>query len=139
MYVTFLCFTCLLLCFCCKSRLCSPCCGARPSNSSSNSVVSSLRRELCHCQVCVTIIGCQSILEVLIVGRRNRSFSQRNSLSKNIHTQNGVYVNKHNAELQRTDPGTKVTGEFSTKDCIFSPNAQNGFLLCPSFQLGKIH
>ena len=28
-------------------------------------------------------------------------------------------INKHNAELQRTDPGTKVTGEFSTRD-IFS-------------------
>ena len=26
--------------------------------------------------------------------------------------------NKHNAELQRTDPGTKVTGEFSTRGHI---------------------
>ena len=39
--------------------------------------------------------------------------------------------NKHNAELQRTDPGSKVTGEFSTKGRIFPPNAQNGFLLFP--------
>ena len=31
-------------------------------------------------------------------------------------------VNKHNTELQRTDPGTKVTGEFSTRGHIFSPN-----------------
>ena len=31
-------------------------------------------------------------------------------------------VDKHNAELQRTDPGTKVTGEFSTRGHIFSPN-----------------
>ena len=31
------------------------------------------------------------------------------------------------------DPGTKVTGEFSTKGHIFPPNAQNGFLLLPSF------
>ena len=30
--------------------------------------------------------------------------------------------NKHNAELQRTDPGTKVTGEFSTRGHIFPPN-----------------
>ena len=31
------------------------------------------------------------------------------------------------------DPGTKVTGEFSTNGRIFPPNAQNGFLLFPSF------
>ena len=30
--------------------------------------------------------------------------------------------NKHNAELQRADPGTKVTGEFSTRGHIDSPN-----------------
>ena len=41
--------------------------------------------------------------------------------------------NKHNAELQRTDPDTKVTGEFSTKGRIFPPNAQNGFLSFPLF------
>ena len=34
-------------------------------------------------------------------------------------------ANKHNAELQRTDPGTKVTGEFSTRGHIFSPNVWN--------------
>ena len=28
--------------------------------------------------------------------------------------------NKRNAELQRTDPGTKVAGEFSTRGDIFS-------------------
>ena len=33
--------------------------------------------------------------------------------------------NKQNVELQRTDPGTKVTGEFSTKGRIFQLNAQN--------------
>ena len=27
-------------------------------------------------------------------------------------------MNKHNAELQRADPGTKVTGEFSTRGHI---------------------
>ena len=43
--------------------------------------------------------------------------------------------NKHNTKLQRTDPGTKVTGKFSTKDCIFPPSAQNG--LFPSLLLGK--
>ena len=41
--------------------------------------------------------------------------------------------NKHNFELQRTDPGTKVIGEFNTKGCIFPPNAQYGFLSFPSF------
>ena len=35
--------------------------------------------------------------------------------------------NKHNAELQRTDPGTKVIGGFSTMSHIFTPNARNGF------------
>ena len=33
-----------------------------------------------------------------------------------------IISNKHNPELQRTDPGTKVTGEFSTRGHIFSPN-----------------
>ena len=47
--------------------------------------------------------------------------------------------NKHNAELQQSDPGTKVTGEFSTRGSIFLPNARNGFVLFPSFWLGKIH
>ena len=31
------------------------------------------------------------------------------------------------AELQRTDPGTKVVGEFSSRDRTFPPNARNGF------------
>ena len=30
--------------------------------------------------------------------------------------------NKHNAELQRTDPGTKVTGKFSTMGHILPRN-----------------
>ena len=33
-----------------------------------------------------------------------------------------VLGNKHNAELQRTDPGIKVTGEFSARGHIFPPN-----------------
>ena len=41
--------------------------------------------------------------------------------------------NKHNAELQRADPGTKVAGLFSTRGRIFPHNAQNGFLLFSSF------
>ena len=36
-------------------------------------------------------------------------------------------LSKHNAELQRTDPGTKVIGEFSIWGRIFPPNARNGF------------
>ena len=41
--------------------------------------------------------------------------------------------NKHNAQLQRTDPGTKVTGGFSTRGHIFHPNVWNEFLSFPSF------
>ena len=37
------------------------------------------------------------------------------------------------AELQWTEPGTKVTGQFSIKGRIFPPNAQYGSLLLPSF------
>ena len=44
-------------------------------------------------------------------------------------------TNKHNAEPQRIDPGTKILGEFGTKSHIFPPNAQNGFWM----KLGKIH
>ena len=36
---------------------------------------------------------------------------------------------KHNAELQRADPGTKVTGLSSTRGHIFPYNAQNGVSL----------
>ena len=38
-------------------------------------------------------------------------------------------VNKHNAELQRADPGTKDIGQFSTtaQGRIFPHNAQKGF------------
>ena len=38
---------------------------------------------------------------------------------KRLNLEKEIYTYKHNAELQRTDPGTKVTGEFSTRD-IFS-------------------
>ena len=41
-------------------------------------------------------------------------------------------LNKHNAELQRTDLGTKVT-----MGSIFPPNARNAFLLSASFELRK--
>ena len=41
--------------------------------------------------------------------------------------------NKHNAELQRADPGTKDVGQYSTRTQgrIFPHNAQNGILLIP--------
>ena len=32
---------------------------------------------------------------------------------------------KHNTELKRTDPGKKVTGEFSTRGRIFPSSARN--------------
>ena len=44
-----------------------------------------------------------------------------------------TYENKHNDELQRADPGTKVTGQFSTRGRIFPNDAQNGFSLFSSF------
>ena len=37
-----------------------------------------------------------------------------------------ILKKKHNAKLQQTDPGTKVTGEFSTLGRIFTPYARNG-------------
>ena len=42
-------------------------------------------------------------------------------------------INKHNAELEQTDRGTKDTGNFNTRGHIFPHNAQNGYLLFPSF------
>ena len=35
------------------------------------------------------------------------------------------HVNKHNTELQRTDPGTKDKGKFSSRSRIFPDNKQN--------------
>ena len=40
---------------------------------------------------------------------------------------------KHNAELQRADPGTKDMGYFCTRGSIFPHDAQNRFLSFPSF------
>ena len=46
---------------------------------------------------------------------------------------------QHRTELLRTDPGTKVTGEFNIKDRILAPNAQNGFYCFHSFSWKKMH
>ena len=46
--------------------------------------------------------------------------------------------NKHNTELQRTDPGTKVTGEFSIRGHIFPPFEMN-FPYFHRFSWEKIH
>ena len=46
---------------------------------------------------------------------------------------NEMKLDKHNAELQRADPGTKVMGYFSTRGRIFPHDAQNEFSLFPSF------
>ena len=48
-----------------------------------------------------------------------------------LFTNSKIIVDKHNAELQRADPGTKFTGQFSTRGRIFPHNAQNGFSLFP--------
>ena len=48
---------------------------------------------------------------------------QRNTKTYRVKTKIRNKKNKHNAELQLTDPGTKVMGEFSTKGHIFPPNA----------------
>ena len=34
-------------------------------------------------------------------------------------------INKHNVELRRTDPDTKVTGESNIKSRVFQPTAKN--------------
>ena len=49
--------------------------------------------------------------------------------SKNVDLMygKGKQTNKHSAELQRTDPDTKVIGEFSTRGRIFPTYARNGF------------
>ena len=59
---------------------------------------------------------------------RNQHTLKHLKAKKNVVVCLDKKVNKHKAELQRTDQGTKVTGEFSTKGHIFPPNIQNGFL-----------
>ena len=44
-------------------------------------------------------------------------------------------INKHKAELQRT--GHKIYGRIQYQGLYFPPNTHNGFLLFPSFNLGK--
>ena len=66
------------------------------------------------------------------VSGRAKSNNFQKSKNRNILLQSGRFLdfidkkkqkeNKHNTELQRTDPGTKVTGEFSTRGHIFLPN-----------------
>ena len=49
-----------------------------------------------------------------------QTFSTVNSLSYvSVNINEDRKKNKHNTELQRTDPGTKVRGEFSTKGRIY--------------------
>ena len=55
------------------------------------------------------------------------------SIITKVILENHKRIGKTNAELQWTDPSTKVTGEFTTTGSIFPPIAQNGFLLFPSF------
>ena len=50
-----------------------------------------------------------------------------------------VNWNKHNAELQRADPGTEVTGQFSTRGRIFLHDAQNGFFIILIVLVEKKH
>jgi len=72
---------------------------------------------------------------------QNEFFSHRFSWEKNtikwLVTCHGYINNKHNAELQWTDPGTKVTGEFSTMGHIFSPNVWNEFFIISIVLVGK--
>ena len=58
--------------------------------------------------------------------KRKREIIVTLLISKGINSD--YYSNKHNAELKQTDPGTKFTGEFSTKGHIFPPNT---YLLFP--------
>ena len=59
-----------------------------------------------------SIVSIQNVDTHIAIGDKNGSNFESTQIN----------VNKHNAELQRTDPGTKVTGEFSTRGHIFSPN-----------------
>ena len=43
--------------------------------------------------------------------------------------------NKHNAELKQTDPGTKVTGEFSTRGLFSHLMLEIDFYYCHRFRL----
>ena len=43
-----------------------------------------------------------------------------------------LLLNKHNAELQWTDPGTKDKAKLSARACIFPREAQNGHSSFPS-------
>ena len=58
---------------------------------------------------------------------------QTGSIKMPLLSENNGKDNKHNADLQQADPGTKVTGQFSTRGCIFPHDAQNGFPLFSSF------
>ena len=54
----------------------------------------------------------------------NFSLSKINDIVKlDYKIKRNKIKHKHNAELQRTDPGTKVMDEFSTKGRIYPPNA----------------
>ena len=55
-------------------------------------------------------------------------YDKNNEVLSNITILN----NTHNAELQRTDPGTKVGG-MQYQEPYHSKNDQNWFLLFPSF------
>ena len=73
---------------------------------------------------------CLYFLSALFIANCHFYYFQMYQRSKNKK-------NKHNAELQRTDPGTRIMGEFSTKSHIFSLNVQNGFLLETAYFASK--
>ena len=65
---------------------------------------------------------------------RNYNIGKMNPLTVKIKTSK---CNKHNAELQRTNPGIKVPGEFSNRCHILPPNIWNDFFFISIVLVGK--
>ena len=64
---------------------------------------------------------------IALISNNRNLFSSALACSVDDKIELDLKIDKHNAELQWNDPSTKVIGEFSTRGCIFPPNARNGF------------
>ena len=70
------------------------------------------------------LFHCIIVVKVLLISEHNKgSHLVRGRYSQDRERwERKKRRDKHNAELQRTDPGTKNTGEFSTRGHNFPPN-----------------
>ena len=87
-------------------------------------------------------IGCQEcITETVWIATDKQKHKIRQKIKILMAIKQGISIryieDKHNGELQQTDPGTKDMETVSTRGCIFPHNAQNRFILFPLFWLGK--